>query len=435
MQNFELFVKSLQSAIVNSSESIRKRNESILDEYFFKETEEIILENKEYNKELYALIQPIRSNDIFIDYVSNENLNVLGEVNLKQNDITNFKSDISREDDLLADFLLESYSFNKKYNLLKIVKENNSKELISSKLYNSSLIDRIKKDNVSIEVTLNEIKIKKELQADLQNQLQLLSSRYEGFLDKQQAAILNLEELNAQLKNHDLSVNELKKIEVKMSNLNKVIDKISLDLIHIESEIIKKKIDLDNEKLVIDQLEIKRQGMLDSISNSEQLQILYRSNLTQLIQEGVHVVQLIKTSKVDRAAIIELIKSSKRYIKKSIESLVPKTVRVNYPATFDFATPDNDKEYKTISTPIEVPLLTLVPVCNYNIEKATFNANFKFDVIDDQVMIDFSKETIKEGEISNNIGKLEIVLAPQQTPEGLRSLIESYENFLKRQIT
>ncbi|GEM_PF-3774287 len=435
MQNFELFVKSLQSAIVNSSESIRKRNESILDEYFFKETEEIILENKEYNKELYALIQPIRSNDIFIDYVSNENLNVLGEVNLKQNDITNFKSDISREDDLLADFLLESYSFNKKYNLLKIVKENNSKELISSKLYNSSLIDRIKKDNISIEVTLNEIKIKKELQADLQNQLQLLSSRYEGFLDKQQAAILNLEELNAQLKNLDLSVNELKKIEVKMSNLNKVIDKISLDLIHIESEIAKKKIDLDNEKLVIDQLEIKRQGMLDSISNSEQLQILYRSNLTQLIQEGVHVVQLIKTSKVDRAAIIELIKSSKRYIKKSIESLVPKTVRVNYPATFDFATPDNDKEYKTISTPIEVPLLTLVPICNYNIEKATFNANFKFDVIDDQVMIDFSKETIKEGEISNNIGKLEIVLAPQQTPEGLRSLIESYENFLKRQIT
>lgn len=435
MQNFELFVKSLQSAIVNSSESIRKRNESILDEYFFKETEEVILENTEYNKELYALIHPIRSNDIFIDYVRNENLNFLGEVNLIQNDFTNSKPDISREDNLLADFLLEAYSFNKKYNLQKIVKEKNSKELMSSKLYNRSLIDHIKKDNESIEIALNEIKIKKKLQADLQNQLQLFSATYDGFLDKKQAAISKSEELKAQLKNHDLSVHELKKLEVQITNLNKVIDKMSIDLITIESDINKKKIDLDNEKFLIDQLEMKIQGMVHSISNSEQLLNLYVSNLIQLIQEGAHVVQLIKTSKIDRAAIIELIKRSKRYIKKSIESLVPKTVRVNYPATFDFATPDNDKEYKTISTPIEVPLLTLVPISNYNIEKATFNANFKFDVVDDQVMIDFSKETFKEGEISNNFGKLEIVLSPQQTPEGLRSLIESYENFLKRQIT
>lgn len=435
MQSFELFVKSLQSAIVNSSEAIRKRNESILDEYFFKETSEIILENKEYNKELFTLIQPIRSNDIFIEYVSNENLNIVGETNLKQGILYSVKPDISKEDVLLADFLLESFTFCKNNNLLKIIKEQNTKELIQSKLYNSTLFENIKKDSESKEITLNEIKIKKKNYIDLENELRILETKRNEFFDKKQNVILETGVHHEQLKKLDLSLNELKKIEAKLLSFNKGIDKISNELVNIEAEVNQKKINLDNEKFSIDQLEIKLQGLIQSISNSEQAQNLYINNLFKLIQDGSNLVKLIKNTKIDKEAIIELIKNSKRYIKKNIESLVPKTVRVNYPATFDYATPDNEKEYKTISTPVEVPLLTLVPISNYNIEKATFNANFKFDVVDEQVMIDFSKDIIKENEVSNNYGKLEIVLSPQQTPEGLRSLIESYENFLKRQIT
>lgn len=435
MQSFELFVKSLQSAIVNSSESIRKRNESILDEYFFKETNQVILENNDYNKELYAVIQPIRSSEIFIDYISYENLNVVGESTLKQNILNNDKPDVSREDVLLADFLMEAFSFSKKNNLLKGTKENYSKELIESKLYNSSLFDNIKKDNLAKENTLNELKIKKKALTDLENEQRILHAKYQEFLDKKLTLISESEEYNDQLKSVDLSAIELKKTESKFLSVNKVIDKISNDIVSIEAQLNDKKINLENEKFLIDQLEIKLQGLLNSISNFEQAQIIYINNLIDLINEATNVVKLIKGSKFDKTAIIELIKSSKRYIKKNVESLVPKTVRVNYPATFDFATPDNDKEYKTISTPVEVPLLTLIPISNYNIEKATFNANFKFDVVEDQVMIDFSKEIIKEGEISNNFGKIEIVLSPQQSPEGLRSLIESYENFLKRQIT
>ncbi|WP_177765294.1 DUF2589 domain-containing protein [Flavobacterium sp. I3-2] len=435
MQSFELFVKSLQSAIVNSSEAIRKRNESILDEYFFKETSEIILENKEYNKELFTLIQPIRSNDIFIEYVSNENLNIVGETNLKQGILYSVKPDISKEDVLLADFLLESFTFCKNNNLLKIIKEQNTKELIQSKLYNSTLFENIKKDSESKEITFNEIKIKKKNYIDLENELRILETKRNEFFDKKQNVISEMGVHHEQLKKLDLSLNELKKIEAKLLSFNKGIDKISNELVNIEAEVNQKKINLDNEKFSIDQLEIKLQGLIQSISNSEQAQNLYINNLFKLIQDGSNLVKLIKNTKIDKEAIIELIKNSKRYIKKNIESLVPKTVRVNYPATFDYATPDNEKEYKTISTPVEVPLLTLVPISNYNIEKATFNANFKFDVVDEQVMIDFSKDIIKENEVSNNYGKLEIVLSPQQTPEGLRSLIESYENFLKRQIT
>lgn len=433
MQNFQLFVESLQSAIVNSTESINKRNESILEEYFFKETSEIILENKEYNKELYALVQPIRSNPIFIDYVSNENLKVLSQVNLKQNETINSQNNLSGEDDLLANFLFETYSFNKKNNFQKISKVTNNKELLESKLFNKTLIESINKDIESKETTINEIKIKKNEYANLEHELRILNSKHKDSTDKKQVLIDELEDLNNTSKN--INTIELKKLETKLTNLNKEVIKISTNLGNIESEINQKKNDLDNEKHLIDHLEIKLQGLVQSISNNEQSQKLYLNNLIQLIIDGANVVKLIKNSKIDKNSIIELIKNTKRYIKKNIESLVPKTVRVNYPATFDFATPDNDKEYKTISTPVEVPLLTIVPISNYNIEKATFNANFKFDVIDDQVMIDFSHDTTKNGEISNNYGKLEISLAPQQTPEGLRSLIESYENFLKRQIT
>lgn len=435
MQNFELFVKSLQSAIVNSTESINKRNESILDEYFYKEASEIILENKEYNKELYTIIQPIRSNNLFIDYVSTENLNVLSDGNLKQNEVNNSQPHISGEDDILANFLFEAYTFNKKNSLQKIANDINNKELINSKLFNKTLIENFNKNKESKEITLDEIKIKKNLSTVLENQLQLLTSKHDELLDKEHAIISDSEELGSQLKNPNLKKTELKKLEDSLTNLNKKIEEISAELASTELEKKEKESNLEDENNSIKELENKLQELIQAVSNNEQSLRLYINKLIQLIEESANVVKLIKTSKVDKSAIIELIKNSKRYIKKNIESLVPKTVRVNYPVTFDFATPDNDKEYKTVSTPVEVPLLTLIPISNYNIEKATFNANFKFNVIDDQVMIDFSKDPIKEGDISNSFGKLEIVLAPQQTPEGLRSLIESYENFLKRQIT
>jgi len=435
MQSFELFVKSLQSAIVNSSETIRKRNESILDEYFFKEISEIILENKEYNKELFSLIQPIRTNDIFIEYVSNESLNLVGDLYQKQNDFNSKKTGFSREDDLLSDFLFDAYSFTKKYSLQKIVKENNSKELLKSKLYNNSIIESIRKDNESKDFIINELKTKKIRHADLENELRLLHISREAFLDKKKIILSDSDIHHKKLKELDLKASGLKDLENIAVNFIKNLNKMSADIVNVETEVNQKKIELDNENFLIEQLEIKLQGLIQSISNLEQAQSQYINNLILLIQDGFNVVNLIKDVKIDKESINKLIKNSKRYIKKNIESLVPKTVRVNYPATFDYATPDNDKEYKTISTPVEVPLLTLVPISNYNIEKATFNANFKFDVIDEQVMIDFSKDIIKENEISNNYGKLEIVLSPQQTPEGLRSLIESYENFLKRQIT
>ena len=70
-------------------------------------------------------------------------------------------------------------------------------------------------------------------------------------------------------------------------------------------------------------------------------------------------------------------------------------------------------------------------------EKATFTTEFEMDVINDVLQIDFKKTRtgILRTKGGNNLSKIEITLTPHQTPEGLQSLIDSYENFLKRQIT
>jgi len=231
MQKFELFVESLQSAIVNSSESIRKRNESILEEYFYKEKHEVILENKAYNKELFALLDPIRSNDIFIAYARKENLNYTSESDLKQMEGSSLG--VSREDNLLARFLLETYSFVKKHNMTKIADEKNSKELIHSTLYTSSLFESIKKDNDSKERMSTELKglirldknlnLQKEKQAELANKKQAITSEWE--------------DLKNQLIHLDSNTSEYKAIETRATPLPKVIDKLSSEEAEINTEI------------------------------------------------------------------------------------------------------------------------------------------------------------------------------------------------------
>lgn len=431
MPNFEIFVHSLQSAIVNSSEAIRKRNELILEEYFYKETSEVILENKEYNKQLYSLIQPVRTNNIVSEFLKNEKLNV-SHLSFQKQEMLSSNSHISKEDELLAEFLFEAYNFAKKNNISKLLKSNNLEVIKDSKLYDNVIDDLILKENTSKELILKEINAIKEDLAQFENEIRKLDNVKSELFNTKQLQILELEDIKIKLK--DSTSGELKKWESKFITLNKFIDKTTIQIAENDSKINLINIEYDNQKNKLEHCEQKLQSVINTISNYEMSQLAYFKQFLDIIQQSYDIVQLIKSSKKDVNNIIELIKNSKRYVKKKIESLVPKTVRVNYPTTFDFATPDNDKEYKTVSTPVEVPLLTLVPIGNYNIEKATFKANFKFDMIEDQVMIDFSKDVINENEQANNYGNLEIVLSPQQTPEGLRSLIESYENFLKRQI-
>ncbi len=102
----------------------------------------------------------------------------------------------------------------------------------------------------------------------------------------------------------------------------------------------------------------------------------------------------------------------------------PRTVVLDYPST--------DEEGHDVTSHVEVPLITLVPVSSSQIEKATFTADFQLSIIDDDLYIDFPDS--KKKNQSSTVGKLEIVISPKETTEGLQQIIEGYEKALKRQI-
>ena len=106
--------------------------------------------------------------------------------------------------------------------------------------------------------------------------------------------------------------------------------------------------------------------------------------------------------------------------------LSPKMVRLDYPNNTESSS-NNEKNS------VMVPLITLVPFSACQVEKVTLTTDFKTSVDqNDELQLDFSK-TKKWGDKSHT-GKLEIIVSPINTPEGLQQLIEGYENLLRRQL-
>lgn len=121
--------------------------------------------------------------------------------------------------------------------------------------------------------------------------------------------------------------------------------------------------------------------------------------------------------------------------KKMKSTLVPRTVTMTYPETNEISDSDENK-YSLKMAPIEVPLVTLIPMTLCNIEKAVFTAEFEMEILNDALQINFikSQSSVLPRSTGKNTGKLELTLSPHETAEGLKVLIESYETFLKRQI-
>ncbi|MFK7797926.1 MAG: DUF2589 domain-containing protein [Aureispira sp.] len=121
--------------------------------------------------------------------------------------------------------------------------------------------------------------------------------------------------------------------------------------------------------------------------------------------------------------------------------LVPKTVTLTYPETHSFAeATDKDikEDYVVEVAPITVPLITIVPLSMNKIEKATLTAEFDIELVDDEVQLNFvtKKRSRLFGKSSQAThSKLEIVLSPEESSEGLRLLVEGYEDFLRKQIS
>jgi hypothetical protein len=107
---------------------------------------------------------------------------------------------------------------------------------------------------------------------------------------------------------------------------------------------------------------------------------------------------------------------------KKGKTLVPKTVSLEYPYTTqagDIAT-----------TTVQVPMITLVPLTTSKIEKATISVEFDVEVIEEKVRLNFASQQPEARK-----GKIEIVISPQETSEGLKAIVQGYESMLKRQIS
>ncbi|MFT5337382.1 MAG: hypothetical protein ACJAY8_000183 [Sphingobacteriales bacterium] len=112
----------------------------------------------------------------------------------------------------------------------------------------------------------------------------------------------------------------------------------------------------------------------------------------------------------------------------------PVSVIMNYPII--------NHAGKLEETEVHVPLITLVPMTVSQIEKATIRADFIMEIVNGDLQLDFGgggKQKSgglfgKPSKSRKTKGSLEITIAPQETPEGLKLLIDGYETMIKRQI-
>lgn len=109
------------------------------------------------------------------------------------------------------------------------------------------------------------------------------------------------------------------------------------------------------------------------------------------------------------------------------KALVPRTVTLTYP----HMTADGTMQYVEVA----VPLITLVPLTLAQVDKAKFTANFEMEVVDGELQLNFANTSRSLFKRKTKTGNLEITLSHQDTPEGLRLVVEGYDAILKRQIS
>jgi hypothetical protein len=114
------------------------------------------------------------------------------------------------------------------------------------------------------------------------------------------------------------------------------------------------------------------------------------------------------------------------------KNLVPKTVTIQYPHL-----DSSDAGGMVVKmTDVQVPLITLVPLTISEIKKATVSVEFEMDVVDGDLQLDFTSRSSgglfrKKKKIKH--GKIDIILTPRDSTEGVKILVEGYERMLKRQ--
>jgi len=110
-------------------------------------------------------------------------------------------------------------------------------------------------------------------------------------------------------------------------------------------------------------------------------------------------------------------------------TLTPKSIRLDYP--------HHDADGNIASAEIAVPMITLVSPDLPKLEKAVLKASFQMAMVDGEVCIDLGQRDggILHRKPKTTWGSVELTFTPQDTPEGLRLVIEGYDAALKRQLS
>jgi hypothetical protein len=116
--------------------------------------------------------------------------------------------------------------------------------------------------------------------------------------------------------------------------------------------------------------------------------------------------------------------------KEKSDAYSAKIVSINYPVKTD------DNSVKNIA--VDVPLITLVPISSTRIEELKFTTNLDIVLKNDELLVAFSNGEGNKNMFNNKeksaTATLEILLRPNDNPEGLKNIIEGYEKILRAQI-
>jgi len=110
--------------------------------------------------------------------------------------------------------------------------------------------------------------------------------------------------------------------------------------------------------------------------------------------------------------------------------LVAKTVTLNFPVKM------GDNTIKEV--PVNAPVITLIPVYSPKVEEVKLTASLEIALDNDELMVSFSNDEKSSNLFGNksktSTAKLEIILKPGETTEGMKDIIEGYEKVLRAQI-
>jgi len=106
----------------------------------------------------------------------------------------------------------------------------------------------------------------------------------------------------------------------------------------------------------------------------------------------------------------------------------PKTVTLKYPQS-------NGSSVELVD--VHVPLITLVPMSNSQIDELKFKTDLNVRLVKDVLQVDFANshgnKLFGKGE-KPSVAHLEIVIKPQEASEGLKHVVEGLEKVLRAQI-